>query len=183
MLTLANAEPLAAQRASWSHVDAIIAHLTSDGSVTLQPVEQEILTRVTFADELIRECKWSTPHIRRLLMQRFNISRETAARDIADAENIFSSSTPLNKQYRIAIRIERVEHNIRLAEEADDLGTVAKLEAVLAKYLEMYPETKPSKRPQVILFDVPASVTEEVMDLGEAELVAKQAIADANQNH
>ncbi len=161
---------------NWKHVDSIIAYLASDGAIKLTHTESEILTRITFADELIREGRYLRGEVRNLIMQRFGVSRETAQRDIADAEFIYASSVPLNKQYRIGVRIDKVEQFIREAQEKDDYELVAKFETILAKYLEMYPDVKQSKRPQVLVFNMPESITEETIDLTKAVEIGKKEI-------
>lgn len=94
--------------------ESIELYLVSDeGSVELNETQKKLLKRWEYADELIRiqEIR-GRETIATLLMRRFTVSRTTAYQDIVNAEAVFSSSTPLNKKYRVGIRIEFLEKKI-----------------------------------------------------------------------
>ncbi len=167
---------------NWRHVDNIIAFLASDGAITLTHGEREIYERIVFADEMLRQCAHSRGDIRNMIMQRFAVSRETASRDLVDAEFIFSSTAPMNKRYKIGVRIEATEQHIKAAKDALDWGAVAKLEAVLAKYLEIYPDVKKAKRPQLLMFVVPQDVKEQTIAIEDAMQIADDHINGKNQS-
>lgn len=120
----------------------------------LSAKEKEYLQRWTYADELIRAGigKKNRGDIALHLMERFRISRGTAYQDIVNAEEVFSSTCPFNKHYRIPIRIELMEKIIREASIAKDYKSVAALEKVLATYIDMLPND-PSKK------DAPSQIT------------------------
>lgn len=167
---------------NWRHVDNIISYIASDGAIKLTHAENEIYQRIVFADEMLRQCTMPRMEIRNTIMQRFGVSRETANRDLVDAEFIFASTAPMNKRYKIGVRIEVTEQHIQKAKDAQDWAAVAKLEAVLAKYLEIYPDVKKAKRPQVLIFQMPAEVKEQTIDYNEALQIADDHIHGKNQS-
>lgn len=120
----------------------------------LSDKEKKLLARWTYADELIRANvgKKRREDIAALLMEKFSISRSTAYQDIVNAEAVFFATSPFNKQYRIALRIEFLEKQIRDAAIAKDYKSVAQLEKSLASYIEMLPNKTGEK-------DSPTSIT------------------------
>ncbi len=93
--------------------EAIEHYLVSpEGSVQINDVQRELLTRWEFADEHIRRHEIRRADLAKLIVMRFKVSRVTAYQDIVNAENVFASSSPLNKRYRIALRIELLEMKI-----------------------------------------------------------------------
>jgi hypothetical protein len=86
--------------------------VSEDGAVALNDIQKTLLDRWTYADELIRKHEMTRETIARLIKKKFSVSRVTAYQDIVNAENVFSSSTPLNKKYRIQLRIEFLEMKI-----------------------------------------------------------------------
>src|SRR5436190_5584957 len=102
-----------------SNLETICLHLVSDeGTVPLTDKQKELLKRWEYADELIRRNEMRRETIAKLIMVKFKnaegkpLSRVTAYQDIVNAENVFASSTPLNKKYRIQLRIEFLEMKI-----------------------------------------------------------------------
>src|SRR5436190_14595013 len=102
-----------------SNLETICLHLVSDeGTVPLTDKQKELLKRWEYADELIRRNEMRRETIAKLIMVKFKnaegkpLSRVTAYQDIVNAENLFASSTPLNKKYRIQVRIEFLEMKI-----------------------------------------------------------------------
>lgn len=160
------------------HKDAIISYLVADeGSApALSDKQKELLQRWEYADELIRQNTMRRETIAQMIMRKFDISRHTAYQDIVNAEDVFSSSTPLNKRYRIQLRIELLEMRINELwndlqpepmDEEDLLSRIsrekqnrlyileaAQLEKVLAKYYEMLPNGVPQRSARKIIFNV-----------------------------
>lgn len=189
-----------------SNREVIEQYLVSDpGTVVLNDVQQKLLQRWEYADELIRRFEHKREEISRLLMRKFNISRNTAYQDIVNAENLFASSTPLNKKYRIQLRIEYLEmkiteiyEGIKLEaptrdEDGNDyqedilakIGCIeanreyyreaAMLEKVLAKYYEMYPDLVVPRSPKNIIFNIQNN------QLPAAPMTAAEAIEKAKK--
>lgn len=87
--------------------------VSEEGSVQLDDTQKELLRRWEYADELIRKNEMRRETIAKLIMLKFKpLSRTTAYQDIVNAEAVFASSTPLNKKYRVQLRIEFLEMKI-----------------------------------------------------------------------
>ncbi len=135
--------------------EEILAFLESGGSDTvieLTDKQKELLDRWKFADEKIREQKYKRYQIAEFIMAAKNVSRDTAMRDIVNAEYVFSSSFPLNKKYLIGQRIEFLQKKINDAYTDNDRLNAALLEKQLCKYIEMYPEFKAPQSPKTIIY-------------------------------
>jgi hypothetical protein len=97
-----------------SNREVIELYLVNDpGTVELNDQQKQLLKRWEYADELIRIKEIRTRELQaQMIMRLFNVSRTTAYQDIVNAEAVFASSTPLNKKYRIGLRIEFLEKKI-----------------------------------------------------------------------
>jgi hypothetical protein len=97
-----------------SNREVIENYLVSDpGTVELNDQQKVLLKRWEYADELIRIKEIRTRELQaQMIMKVFGVSRTTAYQDIVNAEAVFASSTPLNKKYRIGLRIEFLEKKI-----------------------------------------------------------------------
>jgi hypothetical protein len=96
-----------------SNRETIELYLVSDlGAVELNDKQKDLLDRWTFTDEHIRKHEMTRETLAKLIMHRFKVSRITAYQDIVNTEAVFASSTPLNKKYRIQLRIEFIEMKI-----------------------------------------------------------------------
>jgi hypothetical protein len=102
--------------------------------VELNDVQMKLLERWRHADEMIRQSFFGKYQLREdianALKTKFEISRDTAYRDIVNAEHVFSSSAPLNKKYFIQRRIEYITYIIselnKAIEIKDEEGKVVK---------------------------------------------------------
>jgi hypothetical protein len=142
--------------------------------VDLSDKQQELLKRWRHADELVRQSFFGKFQLRediaKNIMVTFEVSRDTAWRDITNAETVFSSSAPLNKKYFIQRRIEWISSIIaKLAGPVYDLendtkmiceiepenaAIAAKWEAILQKYVEAYPDFTPVRSPKNIIYNI-----------------------------
>jgi hypothetical protein len=96
-----------------SNRETIELYLVSDtGAIELNDKQKELLDRWMFTDEQIRKHEMTRETLAKLIMHRFKVSRITAYQDIVNTEAVFASSTPLNKKYRIQLRIEFIEMKI-----------------------------------------------------------------------
>lgn len=97
-----------------SNREVIELYLVSDaGTVELNDQQKLLLKRWEYADELIRIKEIRTRELQaQMIIRVFGVSRTTAYQDIVNAEAVFASSTPLNKKYRIGLRIEFLEKKI-----------------------------------------------------------------------
>ncbi len=124
----------------------------NDEGIILSEKQNELYKRWDFAAQKIRERKYKREQIANFISGTFKVSRDTAYKDIVNAEYVFAASCPLNKQFLIQQRIEFLESQIRDAYLDKDRLAAAMLEKVLQKYVELYPETKAVRPPQTINF-------------------------------
>lgn len=119
----------------------------SESGIELTDKQNEMLIRWEFADEKIRDHmgRSSRQKIAELIRDHFNVSINTAKNDMVAAEEVFSSSNPLNKRHRIQLRVEFLEKQSRLAALADDFKSVGAIEKSISFYLDRYPETVTAK--------------------------------------
>ncbi len=173
--------------------EAVELYLVSEeGSVSLTDKQKGLLNRWEYADELIRQNMWRREEISLMIQRKFTVSRATAYQDIVNAENIFSSSTPLNKRYRIQLRIELLETQInslwgyvkpapfeepeelfdrisRIKSNEEYINQAIALEKVLKGYYDIYPDTKPTRSPKTIIFQVAGNILPPApMNVGDA---------------
>jgi hypothetical protein len=159
--------------------DFIISHLESGGVIELTELQEKLLERWVFADEIIRRNvgKKRREEIANLIKERFGVSRITAYKDIIDAEFVFSSSTPLNKKYTIGLRIELLEREISKAIIAGKTKEHAMLESCLLKYLEMYPDGKPTIAPRTFIFNIDnRGLQNEIIETEDADFIINEAL-------
>lgn len=129
--------------------------VSEEGSVELTDKQNDLLRRWTYADEVIRKGEVrGRETIAQLLIMKFKVSRATAYQDIVHAEQVFSSSTPLNKRFRIGLRIEFLEKKIDELYELQDNMSAVMLEKSLQKYYDCYPDIAPVKSPKKIVYNI-----------------------------
>lgn len=122
----------------------------NDEGIVLTEKQIELYNRWQFAAEKIRERKYKREQIALFIQGTFKVSRDTAMRDIVNAEYVFAASCPLNKQFLIQNRIEFLQTKINECYINKDYFNAAQLEKVLQKYIDSYPETKPVRAPKTI---------------------------------
>jgi hypothetical protein len=173
-----------------------------DSEIVLSDLQIKLLERWRAVDEMLRSRKFKRRGvIANKIIAMFKVSRDTAYRDIVNAEYVFSSTAPLNKKYLIGQRIEflqtvieqiyqscwhepkptkktaakketpKVAGFLKVAETADEepvedidnkstkkefyvdaekKEVIARLEAVLQKYIDKYPDFTPPRSPKNI---------------------------------
>lgn len=161
--------------------EVILSWYESGGAFELTPSQDKLRLRWESSDELLRRNlgKKRREEIVNLLMLKWNISRATAFKDIADAEYVFSTSTPLNTKYLVQIKIEALEADIRDARIAKDFKAVAMLEKVQQGYIEMYPQEHEEKSPRNIIYNFDPTKffkEEELPTYEDAEFTIDEAI-------
>lgn len=162
-----------------SNRDMIILHLQTEGGIELSKKQEALLERWSWCDEKMRENvgKLKREEIANLLINRFKIARCTAFQDIVNTEYVFSTSTPLNKRYRVQLRIEFLEKEIRLASLDNDRLAVAMLEKVLQKYYLDYPDLQPNASlPNIFINVDQRTIQSEVILTEDAEAIIDEAI-------
>jgi hypothetical protein len=145
--------------------DAILDFVEcADGSVVLNDIQQTMLMRARFADELMRQegefC--IRENVLKRVMEHFDVSRDTANKDIVFAQDIFYTLSPLNKKFEIQRKIEllnRTNYEIKKS-MYDDKGVycfdndkhniIARNEGIIQKYLSEFPEFIEARSPKNI---------------------------------
>ena len=139
----------------------------------------ELLERWRHADERIRENKYSREQIAKFIMSIFKVCRDTAYRDIVNAERVFVSSYPLNKQYETGLRIEFLKRKINEMFLLGDNMTAANLEKVLQKYIDAYPDAIVPHSPKTIIYKLIQNNTTITNNVASAIQEAEQAFASS----
>jgi ABC-type uncharacterized transport system fused permease/ATPase subunit len=140
-----------------THKEKIIQYLVNAGEGTdLSDKQKELLARWEFADETLRRemGKSNRSSIAQLIVSKFKVSLATAKSDIVCAEEVFSSSNPLNKKHRILLRIEFLEEQSEYAALAGDYKAVAMIEKSLSFYLDKYPDVKLAKPRRQVVYNI-----------------------------
>ena len=157
-------------------IDTYIDYFQQGGEssgIEMTEKQKEVLERVRFADEKIRERTSSREMIARYIMGKFNVCRDTAKKDMVIAERVFSSSYPLNKNSLIEARIEFLEKQIRHCILDKDYVAAAMFERSLQKYIEMYKDIVPKRTPKTIIFNIQNNIH-------QTNVTVEQAVNEAD---
>lgn len=136
--------------------DDIVRYFEAGGEgneegLMLSPKQKHLVERWDFAASKIREQRYKRYDIVQMIMNAYHVSRDTAMRDMVNAEYVFAASYPFNKPFLIQNRIEFLQKKINDAYIDKDYQSAAMLEKVLQKYIEMYPQVEPLRRPQKVI--------------------------------
>lgn len=164
---------LPAKRFNEETIDALTLFLELGGEAELSDKHKEILERIRYADEILRQQRHKREEVATFIKNKFGISRDTAYRDIVIAEKVFSSSTPLNKKYEVQLRIELLKKQINNCYTDKDVFNAAQLEKVLQKYYDMYPDYKEPRSPKNITFVINGGIHQTNNNLTLAQAEAK----------
>lgn len=161
--------------------DVILLYIESGGNdeeIILSDKQKELLDRWRFADEKINEQKYKRNQIADFIIGKYGGSRDTAFRDIVNAQYVFSSGYPLNKQHMIGARIEFLQKKINDCYLQKDAHAAAKLEKELRLYILHYPDTTPPHSPKNIIlsFSKNVFVTKSDMTFEDAILQSDEII-------
>lgn len=166
---------------NWEVIEQYI--IAGSEGMELTEKQKAMYERWVFIDEKLRQGRERRYQIWNAVKLRFGVSIETARRDMVGAEMVFSSTTPLNKKYKTAVRIEFLERQINLAAAANDFFSVSKLETILQKYIESYPDTPPPRSPKKIVMQfIQNNIQGEMIDTKEAELIIDEEIENGNND-
>jgi hypothetical protein len=164
---------------NWEVIESYV--VAGGEGIVLTDLQQKMYERWVFIDEKLRQSKFRRYEIYNMVHVRFGVSVETARRDMVGAEMVFSSTTPLNKKYFIGARISKLEHWINIAAAMNDFEKVAKLEAILQKYIDIYPDTAQNRSPKKIVMHLTQNIIQgEVIDTKEAELIIDEELKNGN---
>lgn len=139
------------------HRNTIVQYLEAGGdgndqNIILSDKQKEFFERWRYADELIRQNKNKREEIANFIKVKFGVSRDTAFRDIVNAEYVFASSYPLNKAHIIGRRMEFLEKCIWDAKIDKNWIAVEGLEKRYQEYLKIYPAITQKRSPRTIIF-------------------------------
>lgn len=182
-LSKAAIQPLMKAEKLDSNREAIQAYLIAGGEgYDLTDKQKDLLSRWEFADEMIRSNmgRLSRSEIANLVVSRFKVSLCTAKSDLVSAEEVFSSSSPLNKKHRMQLRVEYLEKQSRLAAAANDHKAVAMIEKSIAFYLDKYPDlTVPQvAQPTSFILMNGKDIVDDIISYEDAEVIIDEAIKE-----
>lgn len=140
--------------ANREEIQYYLAEGGKSSGVELSAKQLQILERWRYADERIRENKYTREQIAKFIMGKFDVCRDTAYRDIVNAEHVFASTAPLNKKYITQRRIEFLEKKINDCYIKGETMIAAMLEKVLQKYIEKYPDALLPHSPKTIIYKI-----------------------------
>lgn len=152
-------------------LEVIRAYIISNGvGITLTEEQEKQKEIIDFTDEQIRQKQGILKRyeIARIIANRFEINTRTAQHYITLAEDLYSSSAPLNKKYKIQLRIEFCEQQQQIAMLQNDHDSVVMFERCIQKYIEMYPEVKVTRTRRMQTFILPGTVTDSTTTIEDA---------------
>jgi hypothetical protein len=151
--------------------DVIEQYLIAGGEgVELSSEQQWMLARWTFIDKKLSQGELKRSEICAMVMKLYNVSRDTAFRDMVNTEHVMASSYPQNKKYQLGLAIEDYKKYIREAAEDRDWKNVAALGKVVTSMWAIYPDASPAQSPRTLIFQVLQQniTTESKMSVDEA---------------
>lgn len=162
-------------------IDSLTRYLQAggdDSGVELSEKQLEILDRARFADEKLRENKYKREDIANFIKAKYLVSRDTAFKAIVIAENLFSSSYPLNKKFMIGQRIEFLQKKINDCYFDKDVFNAAALEKQLREYIKMYPDFTPPRSPKNITYIINGDIhqTQNNLTVEQASEIAEELL-------
>jgi hypothetical protein len=165
-----------------TNLEVIRAYIIAEGEgITLTEEQEQLKKIIDFTDEQIRSKQGQLKRyeIARIIANRFELTTRTAQRYITLAEDLYSSSAPLNKKYKILLRIEFCEQQQQVAMLQENHEAVTMYERLIQKYIEMYPELKITRSKRVQTFILPQSIGDGSTTITEAiEVLTAETDAD-----
>lgn len=154
-----------------SNLEVIRAYIIADGEgITLNEEQEQQKLIIDFTDEQIRQKQGQLKRydIAKIIANRFNLTPRTAMHYLTLSEELYSSSAPLNKKYKIQLRIEFCEQQQQIAMLQDNHDAVVMYERCIQKYVEMYPEVKVTRTRRMQTFVLPGNVVDPNASIEEA---------------
>lgn len=140
-----------------NNFDIIREYVSGENDVVLNEVQEKQLKRWNFYINLKLQGELSTGEIVKKMMAEFDVQRATCFNDMGYAEALFGYSAALNKRFRIGARIDFTEEKIKTlweSGEREDHELAIRMEAILQKYYDSYPEMKHQSGPRVINYHI-----------------------------
>lgn len=178
-----NAAALLDLKQKKSNVEVIVDYLTSDeGTVILSPKQEDMLKRLHYADDLLRTTRYSAKQVANMLVEKFGYATSTAWRDIDDTRHIFGTTRKINKNYILAIHLDRIEDQIAVAIKEEDTRLLPFLFDCYTKAIkEIKDESKSAPPPTAIVFNIVQQIGELLPDdytEADAREAARKRLAD-----
>jgi hypothetical protein len=154
-----------------TNLEVIRAYIIAEGEgIQLNEEQEEQKMIIDFTDEQIRSKQGQLKRfeIARIISNRFQLTTRTAQRYITLAEELYSSSAPLNKKYKIQLRIEFCEQQQQIAMLQNEHDAVVMYERCIQKYIEMYPEVKVTRKQRIQTFVLPGSMAQNTLSVEDA---------------
>ncbi len=140
-----------------SNFEAIREYVCADdqSKLTLNETQKNLLRRWNYYISLRLAGELKTREIVARMMEEFNIERATVFNDMGNSEALFGYSSTIDKRFRIGARIDFLEEKINYMYSAEvlDFYTASRLEAVLQRYYDIYPDIKKSSVARTINFN------------------------------
>lgn len=155
-----------------SYVDAIVRFII-DRDIVLSIEQEKSKERILYADELIRERKYTRKQIVNMIAVRFDVSTWRADTDISDAHKIFGRARKINKNYVLTEHIDEIQSQIVLARQARQFAILPKLNDNLTYALNSLPPEE--KEAQM----APVKIVFRIQDPGAAPLDVDALLAEA----
>jgi hypothetical protein len=154
-----------------TNLEVIRAYIIAEGEgIQLNEEQEQQKMIIDFTDEQIRSKQGILKRyeIARIISNRFDLTTRTAQRYITLAEELYSSSAPLNKKYKIQLRIEFCEQQQQLAMIDNQHDAVVMYERCIQKYIEMYPEVKITRKQRIQTFILPGNMAQNTLSVEQA---------------
>lgn len=186
--------------------DVIREHVSGESDIQLNEIQQKQLNRWNYYINLKLQGQKSPGDIVKDMMATFGVERSTCYNDMGLAEALFGYSASLNKRFRIGARIDFLEERINelwakdtyVFQEGDGEGDTvhlhieeiqarhdlaAKLENILQKYYDIYPEMKQQKSPRIINYNFTKNEynVDNLPEVEEAVAILQKELKDGDE--
>lgn len=112
-LIAADVDKMMSANGKKSNLDVLIEYYVSEeGSVVLTAKQEELRVRIDQANDLLRDGKFSTREVARLLTKKFGIALSTAFKDIEGCRYVFGKTKKPGKYYNLNAHIEEISETI-----------------------------------------------------------------------
>lgn len=159
-------------------VEAVIRYLLDD-AIKLSPAQDQLCTRLMWADKLQRDRTKSRTEIIDDIKEKFGVTEYRAEQDYYDAQKVFGETRKLSKNYLLSHQIEKLQLLAQKCEDEKDFEMAARFMAALNNAIEMLPADDHKKEPPpthlTFVFNGPAPIDQKPIDqvLKDAESLLK----------
>jgi hypothetical protein len=133
-----------------SEFEKLLELYQTEGGKNLMSENQRLrIERMELADNLLR--KYHTkPEVANMLINRYNVSRATAYRDLDDSQQLFNISNDFSKQYWRSVLVDWVIDNMKLARRKDNFREVNSAQKNLMALLGLDKDDKENIDPALL---------------------------------